>query len=137
MPDVDEGTLVVYHGASHIYRGDLAFVREVRAYEEGTKSYRLDTICYLDEGSVQEDDDRITTFGFVWAKRDEFTVVPIPALPEPPMRPGNYVLHTYPWRRSTDGSWHIWSGHLKDWEFSEPINDSEMKTAIYIGPLSN
>lgn len=129
---LDEGTLVVYHGEVRNHFRELAFVRGSEIKYDDRRYYLLDTICYLGSELPWDDDQPITTFGDVWATRDEFTVVPIPEVPEP-LKPGNYINVDYPWRRSSDGSWDSW---LPDgtWELRS-VSDADMRDAIYIGPL--
>lgn len=128
---IDEGTLVVYHGSRTVYRGDLAFVRDSNIGDDDHRHYLLDLVCY--QGNEAEYDDYISTYGSIAALRSEFTVVELPVVPEP-MQPGNYVMGSYPWRRSADGSWDSWLPG-GTWELCGRIEDEDMAAATYIGPL--
>jgi hypothetical protein len=128
---LDEGTLVVYHGSRPVYRGDLAFVRDSKIGDDDRRHYLLDLVCY--QGTDCEDENYIDTFGSIEAIRSEFTVVELPAVPEP-MQPGNYINGSYPWRRSADGSWDSWLPG-GTWELRGRTEDEDMAGAIYIGPL--
>lgn len=81
MSDVEEGTLVIYHGTVRAYRGDLAFVREWSIAPDDRRHFVLDTVCY-DQNATAEY-ERITTYGSIDAVREEFTVIDLPGIPKP------------------------------------------------------
>lgn len=135
MDKLVEGTLVRYHGEVRNLRGDLAFIRESEIRNDDRRWYLLDTICYVGGDLPWDDDQPITTFGDIWATRDDFTVVDLPDIPKP-LQPGNYVLGYQLWRRSSDGSWDAWEYSDEGrWKLRGEVDDLLMDTAIYLGPL--
>lgn len=130
-----EGTLVVYHGSVSGHRGDLAFIRKTRINDNDRREYQLDLICYLGDECLYDGDYPITTFGDLWAISSDFTIVPIPKIPEP-MKFGNYLVHGTPWRRTPEG-WYTWANFSEQWKFAPDLVDecAMGDHAVYIGPL--
>jgi hypothetical protein len=133
IDNVGDGTLVVYHGDRDMFKKDLCFVR-VRSYYTG--KYLLDVICYIgDEADTDRGELTIDTYGAIWVDRDEFTVVPIPDLPEPAMEPGNYLDGNMAYRRNKEGSWALWDPDHGAWGYVSAYSDALMRTkdVVYIG----
>lgn len=80
------GTMVVYHGGEEDYRGKVAMIQQVdTAY--GNHPYRYD-LAVID---ISWDDEVQVDTVLCWVSRDDFTVISLPELPEPPMVDGYYV----------------------------------------------
>lgn len=132
---LDEGTLVRYHGGRQPYVGDLAFIRDSKIGTDDRRHYLLDLVCY--QGTDAEHGEYITTFGSIKATRDEFTVIELPALPEP-LALGNYLVHGTPWRKTAQG-WYTWANYSEQWKAAPGLTDASARgdMAVYIGPLPN
>lgn len=123
---VELGTLVVYNGRDHDQWGTLAMVTTVNAWDDSEADYRLTFIGWdeaYDSVSCEVITDRT-----VPAARNEFTVVPLPALPEPPMADGFYVskLNGAAYRRM-DGVWLAFDTVQQYWDELEHWTDAQVR----------
>lgn len=89
---VEVGMMVVYSGAYDDFRGSWAMVQEIHGYDQSfPETYDLAFIGIDwsdddDEGEVVQITNKLS-----YVKRNEFTLVPIPDLPLPPLKDGYYV----------------------------------------------
>lgn len=86
---VELGTLVVYHGRNRNFRGTPGMISTVNEWDSRETDYRLTLIGYDD--SYDGISCEVIAEDTLSATRDEFTVIALPELPEPPLVDGYYV----------------------------------------------
>lgn len=127
------GTMVVYHG--EVYedsRGNWAMIQEVReGYAHEPDNYDLAIIGfnYRDYAAVTEVLPNVP--------REDFTVVPMPALPEPPMKDGYYVSKESGKAYSRKaGVWYYYdTGEAFPWQKLGGWRDAQVRgTLTYLAP---